>query len=91
MILPARAGTMRAFQLVDLLRNPYAYHYAARRQPEEIRRPVTVAEVAASIGAGLAKAALAGRVDDKLVDTSFMIEETRSSPSSPRRIRRRST
>jgi threonyl-tRNA synthetase len=35
---------------------------------------VTVAEVAASIGAGLAKAALAGRVDGRLVDTSFLIE-----------------
>jgi len=35
---------------------------------------VTVAQVAASIGAGLAKAALAGKVDGKLVDTSFMIE-----------------
>ena len=33
-------------------------------------KPVTVAEVAASIGAGLAKAALAGKVDGKLVDTS---------------------
>ena len=37
--------------------------------------PVTVAQVAASIGAGLAKAALAGRVDGKLVDTSFLIEQ----------------
>jgi threonyl-tRNA synthetase len=36
--------------------------------------PVTVAEVAASIGPGLAKAALAGKVDGKLVDTSFRIE-----------------
>src|SRR3954468_15300967 len=36
--------------------------------------PVTVAEVAASIGAGLAKAALAGKVDGRLVDTSFRIE-----------------
>ncbi|MDH4294476.1 MAG: TGS domain-containing protein, partial [Betaproteobacteria bacterium] len=36
-------------------------------------RPVTVAEVAASIGAGLAKAALAGRVNGELVDTSFPI------------------
>src|SRR5580704_17069187 len=35
--------------------------------------PVTVAEVASSIGAGLAKAALAGRVDGKLVDTSHVI------------------
>ncbi|MBK8131932.1 MAG: threonine--tRNA ligase [Gammaproteobacteria bacterium] len=36
--------------------------------------PVTVGEVAAAIGAGLAKAALAGRVDGALVDTSFLIE-----------------
>jgi len=36
--------------------------------------PVTVAEVAASIGAGLAKAALAGRVDGRLVDTSHRID-----------------
>ena len=34
---------------------------------------VTVAEVAASIGAGLAKAALAGKVDGKVVDTSHTI------------------
>jgi threonyl-tRNA synthetase len=37
-------------------------------------KPVSVAEVAASIGAGLAKAALAGKVDGKLVDTSFVID-----------------
>ena len=41
--------------------------------------PVTVAEVAASIGAGLAKAALAGRVGQgeaaKVVDTSYLIEQ----------------
>ena len=36
--------------------------------------PVTVAQVAASIGAGLARAALAGKVDGKLVDTSFRID-----------------
>lgn len=36
--------------------------------------PVTVAEVAASIGAGLAKAALAGRVGGKLVDLSHQLE-----------------
>ena len=35
---------------------------------------VTVAEVAASIGAGLAKAALAGKVDGKLVDTSYRLD-----------------
>ena len=38
-------------------------------------RPVKVGEVAAAIGAGLARAALAGRVNDELVDTSFLIEQ----------------
>jgi threonyl-tRNA synthetase len=38
-------------------------------------QPVTVAGVAASIGPGLAKAALAGRVDGQLVDTSFLIDD----------------
>jgi glucosamine--fructose-6-phosphate aminotransferase (isomerizing) len=36
--------------------------------------PLTVGEVAASIGAGLAKAALAGKVDGQLVDLSHRIE-----------------
>ena len=36
--------------------------------------PVTVAEIASSIGAGLARAALAGKVDGKLVDTSYRVE-----------------
>ncbi len=40
----------------------------------QFEAPVTVAEVAASIGPGLAKAALAGRVDGRLVDTSHTIE-----------------
>ncbi|MDO9519592.1 MAG: threonine--tRNA ligase [Pseudohongiella sp.] len=38
-------------------------------------RPVTVSEVASSIGAGLAKAALAGRVNGTLVDTSYLISD----------------
>jgi threonyl-tRNA synthetase len=37
--------------------------------------PVTVHDVAADIGPGLAKAALAGRVDGQLVDTSFSIDK----------------
>lgn len=37
-------------------------------------QPVTVHEVAASIGAGLAKAALAGEVDGRLVDTFYSID-----------------
>ncbi len=36
--------------------------------------PVTVAEIAADIGPGLAKAALAGKVDDRMVDLSHTIE-----------------
>jgi len=40
----------------------------------EFTGPVSVAEVAASIGAGLAKAALAGKVDGKVVDTSYSID-----------------
>jgi threonyl-tRNA synthetase len=36
---------------------------------------VTVADVAASIGAGLARATLAGRVDGNVVDASFLIEK----------------
>lgn len=40
--------------------------------------PVTVAEVAASIGTGLAKAALGGRVDGELVDTSALIDHDAS-------------
>lgn len=36
--------------------------------------PVTVADVAASIGPGLAKAAIAGKVDGKVVDTTFTIQ-----------------
>ena len=41
----------------------------------QFEAPVSVADVAASIGTGLAKAALAGKVDGKLVDTSYRIEQ----------------
>jgi len=48
----------------------------------EFPQPVTVADVAASIGAGLAKAALGGRIGKpgatKLVDTSHLIEHDES-------------
>jgi threonyl-tRNA synthetase len=37
--------------------------------------PVTVADVAASIGPGLAKAAIAGKVNDKVVDTTYTIRD----------------
>ena len=41
----------------------------------EFPTPVTVAEVANSIGSGLAKAALAGKVDGQVVDTSYTIQK----------------
>lgn len=41
---------------------------------KEFPGPVTVAEVAATIGPGLARAALAGEFDGRLVDTSFRID-----------------
>jgi threonyl-tRNA synthetase len=44
----------------------------------EFPQPITVAEVAMDIGPGLAKAALAGKVDGQLVDTSYRIEQDTS-------------
>jgi threonyl-tRNA synthetase len=44
----------------------------------EYPNPVTVAEIAASIGAGLAKATLAGKVNGKLVDASHTVTEDAS-------------
>ena len=52
-------------------------------------KPVTVAEVAASIGAGLARAALAGKVDGKLVDTSYVDRPRRRSRDRHRQGSRR--
>lgn len=40
----------------------------------EFAAPVSVQDVAQAIGAGLARAALAGKVDGKLVDLSFVIQ-----------------
>src|SRR3954468_11409444 len=40
----------------------------------QFEKPVTVGEVAASIGPGLAKAALGGKVDGRLVDTSHRVD-----------------
>ena len=37
--------------------------------------PVTVAEVAASIGTGLAKAALAGKIGSQVIDTSYVVDK----------------
>lgn len=45
---------------------------------KQFNHPVTVADVASSIGQGLAKAAIAGKVDGKLVDTTYQIENDAS-------------
>ena len=52
----------------------YAVLHGEIERSNRYDHPLTVADVAASIGPGLAKAALAGRVDGRLVDTSFLIE-----------------
>jgi len=44
------------------------------RSVRQFEKSITVGEVAASIGAGLAKAALAGKINGKVVDTSYRIE-----------------
>src|SRR5512133_2897278 len=41
----------------------------------EFSHPITVQEIAAAIGAGLAKAAIAGKVDGKAVDLSYLINQ----------------
>jgi threonyl-tRNA synthetase len=42
---------------------------------KQFDKPVTVQQVAESIGAGLAKAALAGKIAEQCVDTSYLIEQ----------------
>ena len=64
--------------LVAVATEKGALHMPVITLPDGSRRefpqPVTVAELAAAIGPGLAKAALAGRVGGRLVDTSYRIE-----------------
>ena len=48
---------------------------------KQFEQAVSVHEVAASIGEGLANAALAGRVDGELVDTSFRLRPMPLLPS----------
>ena len=55
-----------------VIENGFFYEFSYKRPFDQ---PVSVMEVAASIGSGLAKAALAGKVDGKLVDTSFVIDK----------------
>jgi threonyl-tRNA synthetase len=76
---------MAGFFKKSMLRFKYAdsgTHMIEITLPDGSKRPfdhpVTVQDVAASIGAGLAKATLAGKVDGKLVDAGFPIEHNAS-------------
>ena len=62
----------------------HARHHSAGRQPAHYSEAVTVEKVAADIGPGLAKAALAGKVDGKLVDTSHLDRPRRAGSRSSR-------
>ena len=44
----------------------------------QFEAPLSIAEIAASIGAGLAKAAIAGKINGKLVDTCDIVSEDAS-------------
>jgi hypothetical protein len=60
--------------LIGLGTKPWSTSHSPTVPCGSFDAPVSVAEVARSIGAGLAKAALAGRLDGELVDTSTVIE-----------------
>ncbi len=69
------ADEFRAFSLAHSPRVHTMIHITLPDGSQrEFPGPVTVADVAASIGAGLAKAALAGKIDGKVVDTSHAID-----------------
>jgi threonyl-tRNA synthetase len=75
LFLSRSAATSRAFCFLDRTMIKISLPDGSQR---DYPGPLTVAEVAASIGAGLAKAALGGRIGSgaaaKLVDTSHLIE-----------------
>jgi len=60
-------------RLITWLRIPMPVITLPDGNKKQFDHPVTIAEIAASIGAGLAKAALAGKINGKLVDTSHLV------------------
>ena len=48
----------------------------------EYPQAISIAEIASDSGSGLARAALAGMVDDRLVDTDFRVDEAARIPVS---------
>ncbi len=69
------AATVRAFLLSPYFRSTMITITLPDGSQRSFEQAPTVADVAASIGSGLAKAALGGKVDGKLVDTSYLIEQ----------------
>jgi len=65
--LLAKAAPAQGYEMIEI-----SLPDGSKRQFD---KAVTVADVAADIGPGLAKAALAGRVDGAVVDTAFAIEQ----------------
>jgi threonyl-tRNA synthetase len=74
--LPLRSLRSRHFHSSSAVNRPSAVPVITLPDGSQrsYERAVSIAEVAASIGSGLARAALAGRVDGKLVDTSFVLD-----------------
>src|SRR5207248_2429845 len=72
-----KAGRIRALAVAGAKRSPSFPELPNIRLPDGSSKsfpgPITVAEIAAAIGAGLARAALAGRVNGKLVDTGYRV------------------
>jgi threonyl-tRNA synthetase len=65
-------------QLAAAIRHKGSLRMPVIRLPDgsrrEYPRPVSIAEIAADIGPGLARSALAGQVDGRLVDTSYVVD-----------------
>ena len=76
--------------LAPTISTSHARHHTARRQPEEYSiSPSPSPRSRPASARAWRKAALAGRVDGKLVDTSFVIDRRRAALASSRtRIRR---
>jgi threonyl-tRNA synthetase len=74
---PEKCGSSALFYFLKKICSAFAMSINVQLPDGSVKSfaaPVTVADVASSIGAGLARAALAGKVDEKLVDTSFLID-----------------
>jgi threonyl-tRNA synthetase len=72
--IPATNAALPHFCLFDRKPYPVPVITLPDGSARSFAEPVSVAEIAASIGAGLAAAAIAGKVDGKLVDTYYRVD-----------------